>query len=169
MVLARSGSRLHSAANLRSNARSAPMRASISSCGASDGQEEPPQSPAPVRYNRRTAASHLWACRAKTHSRGCGALHVAQIFHLPFAACSHPMKEGTPIAEAQGRHRRGLKDDGRRVQAAFRVGRVSVGFLWGIDFPWSTKCLIFLVGVAGFEPATPSSRTMCATRLRYTP
>ena len=29
--------------------------------------------------------------------------------------------------------------------------------------------LIFLVGVAGFEPATPSSRTMCATRLRYTP
>jgi hypothetical protein len=26
-----------------------------------------------------------------------------------------------------------------------------------------------LVGVAGFEPATPSSRTWCATRLRYTP
>ena len=26
-----------------------------------------------------------------------------------------------------------------------------------------------LVGVAGFEPATPSSRTTCATRLRYTP
>src|SRR5438093_11313687 len=26
-----------------------------------------------------------------------------------------------------------------------------------------------LVGVAGFEPATPSSRTRCATRLRYTP
>jgi hypothetical protein len=28
---------------------------------------------------------------------------------------------------------------------------------------------IVLVGVAGFEPATPSSRTRCATRLRYTP
>ena len=27
----------------------------------------------------------------------------------------------------------------------------------------------FLVGVAGFEPATPTSRTWCATRLRYTP
>src|SRR5215211_9519632 len=26
-----------------------------------------------------------------------------------------------------------------------------------------------MVGVAGFEPATPSSRTRCATRLRYTP
>src|ERR1700730_270103 len=26
-----------------------------------------------------------------------------------------------------------------------------------------------LVGVAGFEPATPPSRTRCATRLRYTP
>src|SRR5262249_13088254 len=26
-----------------------------------------------------------------------------------------------------------------------------------------------LVGVAGFDPATPSSRTRCATRLRYTP
>jgi hypothetical protein len=31
------------------------------------------------------------------------------------------------------------------------------------------KPLKILVGVAGFEPATPSSRTMCATRLRYTP
>src|SRR5215813_13625688 len=30
-------------------------------------------------------------------------------------------------------------------------------------------CLKNLVGVAGFEPATPSSRTRCATRLRYTP
>ncbi len=28
---------------------------------------------------------------------------------------------------------------------------------------------VFLVGVAGFEPATPTSRTWCATRLRYTP
>ena len=27
----------------------------------------------------------------------------------------------------------------------------------------------YLVGVAGFEPATPTSRTWCATRLRYTP
>ena len=26
----------------------------------------------------------------------------------------------------------------------------------------------FLVEVTGFEPATPSSRTMCATKLRYT-
>jgi hypothetical protein len=33
----------------------------------------------------------------------------------------------------------------------------------------NAKSLILLVGVAGFEPATPSSRTMCATRLRYTP
>src|SRR5690606_25625687 len=32
-----------------------------------------------------------------------------------------------------------------------------------------SKALILLVGVAGFEPATPSSRTRCATRLRYTP
>jgi hypothetical protein len=26
-----------------------------------------------------------------------------------------------------------------------------------------------MVGAAGFEPATPSSRTRCATRLRYAP
>src|SRR5262245_30032935 len=26
-----------------------------------------------------------------------------------------------------------------------------------------------MVGVTGFEPATPTSRTWCATRLRYTP
>ncbi|CDX18700.1 hypothetical protein MPLB_1730004 [Mesorhizobium sp. ORS 3324] len=44
-------------------------------------------------------------------------------------------------------------------------------FLWG--YLWGSgnvaNPLFFLVGVAGFEPATPSSRTMCATRLRYTP
>ena len=28
---------------------------------------------------------------------------------------------------------------------------------------------LLVVGVAGFEPATPSSRTRCATRLRHTP
>ena len=32
-----------------------------------------------------------------------------------------------------------------------------------------TDPLILLVGVRGFEPPTPSSRTRCATRLRYTP
>ena len=31
------------------------------------------------------------------------------------------------------------------------------------------RYLVRMVGVAGFEPATPSSRTRCATRLRYTP
>src|SRR4029079_8670028 len=31
------------------------------------------------------------------------------------------------------------------------------------------KNICNLVGVAGFEPATPTSRTWCATRLRYTP
>ncbi len=31
------------------------------------------------------------------------------------------------------------------------------------------KLLSYLVGVRGFEPPTPSSRTRCATRLRYTP
>ncbi len=33
----------------------------------------------------------------------------------------------------------------------------------------SRKPLILLVGAAGFEPATPWSRTKCATRLRYAP
>ncbi len=31
------------------------------------------------------------------------------------------------------------------------------------------KPLLDLVGVRGFEPPTPSSRTKCATKLRYTP
>jgi hypothetical protein len=38
-----------------------------------------------------------------------------------------------------------------------------------LDFNFSAKSLRRLVGVRGFEPPTPSSRTMCATRLRYTP
>jgi hypothetical protein len=32
-----------------------------------------------------------------------------------------------------------------------------------------SQLIKLLVGVRGFEPPTPSSRTMCATRLRYTP
>jgi L-threonylcarbamoyladenylate synthase len=35
-----------------------------------------------------------------------------------------------------------------------------------LDF---TKYLILLVGVAGFEPATPASRTQCSTGLSHTP
>src|SRR5437870_4473717 len=31
------------------------------------------------------------------------------------------------------------------------------------------RCRENLVGVAGFEPATPSSRTRCSTRLSHTP
>src|SRR5262245_35694301 len=38
-----------------------------------------------------------------------------------------------------------------------------------ISGPVTILCVEKLVGVAGFEPATPSSRTRCATRLRYTP
>src|SRR5437763_16503479 len=38
-----------------------------------------------------------------------------------------------------------------------------------ISGPVSDRVCGKLVGVAGFEPATPSSRTRCATRLRYTP
>jgi hypothetical protein len=36
-------------------------------------------------------------------------------------------------------------------------------------FSGSDKLLKTLVGVAGFEPATPSSRTRCSTRLSHTP
>src|SRR6266568_241067 len=44
-----------------------------------------------------------------------------------------------------------------------------VGQPVGVTIAYFQKALILLVGVAGFEPATPSSRTRCATRLRYTP
>jgi hypothetical protein len=37
-----------------------------------------------------------------------------------------------------------------------------------ISGPLTIHALRKLVGVAGFEPATPSSRTRCATRLPYT-
>ena len=33
----------------------------------------------------------------------------------------------------------------------------------------SNRRSVDLVGVRGFEPPTPTSRTWCATRLRYTP
>ena len=34
---------------------------------------------------------------------------------------------------------------------------------------WATPALFVMVGVAGFEPATPCSQGRCATELRYTP
>ena len=43
-----------------------------------------------------------------------------------------------------------------------------IAFLW-VSGDTDIQVSVFLVGVAGFEPATPSSRTRCATRLRYTP
>ena len=35
--------------------------------------------------------------------------------------------------------------------------------------PWAARAGVVMVGARGFEPPTPSSRTMCATRLRYAP
>ena len=34
---------------------------------------------------------------------------------------------------------------------------------------WATPAYLSMVGVAGFEPATPCSQGRCATELRYTP
>ena len=56
----------------------------------------------------------------------------------------------------------------RRVPyACQRRSRCSCGLWWGRVSPCGPFGI--LVGVAGFEPATPTSRTWCATRLRYTP
>ena len=37
------------------------------------------------------------------------------------------------------------------------------------DVGEATDCVLYLVGVQGFEPWTPWSQTRCATRLRHTP
>jgi hypothetical protein len=42
-------------------------------------------------------------------------------------------------------------------------------FAYQLIFGFAYNSLILLVGVRGFEPPAPSSRTRCATRLRYTP
>src|SRR5262249_46576124 len=43
------------------------------------------------------------------------------------------------------------------------------GFRSPYHSPQAMCCVRKLVGVAGFEPATPSSRTRCSTRLSHTP
>jgi hypothetical protein len=58
---------------------------------------------------------------------------------------------GSPVCEAVTIKPTGLYDAGRPRRAIF------------------AKLLECLVGVAGFEPATPSSRTRCSTRLSHTP
>ena len=60
-----------------------------------------------------------------------------------------------------------------RLGDARNKTRLSVGVSFRQSFRGGmgrvTDPLILLVGVRGFEPPTPSSRTRCATRLRYTP
>src|SRR5687768_5700215 len=54
------------------------------------------------------------------------------------------------------------EDDARLLAASLRILRsLYSSLLWHVSLK--------MVGVAGFEPATPTSRTWCATRLRYTP
>lgn len=45
----------------------------------------------------------------------------------------------------------------------------TVGISTGRRNSGSANLLKYMVGVAGFEPATPSSRTRCSTRLSHTP
>ena len=76
----------------------------------------------------------------------------------------------------RGRADRPRKSGSQEPGCSKRKGRSCsvLVFICSAD-SYSTTCggsgLLFgnLVGVAGFEPATPSSRTRCATRLRYTP
>ena len=80
----------------------------------------------------------------------------------------------------RGRADRPRKSGSQEPGCSKRKGRSCsvLVFICGSD-SYSATCgaicggsgLLFgnLVGVAGFEPATPSSRTRCATRLRYTP
>src|SRR4051812_417431 len=48
-------------------------------------------------------------------------------------------------------------------------GSHSSGMVLGVVIRGSKKYLNLLVGVAGFEPATPASRTQCSTGLSHTP
>ena len=84
--------------------------------------------------------------------------------------------EAAMRSRQRGRADRPRKSGSQEPGCSKRKGRSCsvLVFICGAD-SYSTTCggsgLLFgnLVGVAGFEPATPSSRTRCATRLRYTP
>ena len=72
-----------------------------------------------------------------------------------------------------GHHHPDYMKDAADALSRGRTGRLNRWpFRWSNEVRFGKSCakpLEFLVGVAGFEPATPSSRTKCATRLRYTP
>lgn len=49
---------------------------------------------------------------------------------------------------------------------------IARGILRGVEIApnrMAANSLILMVGVAGFEPATPASRTQCSTGLSHTP
>jgi hypothetical protein len=56
--------------------------------------------------------------------------------------------------------------DGETVRA-FCVQMGQKGAVW--NFRETGQAVEILVGVAGFEPATPASRTQCSTGLSHTP
>jgi hypothetical protein len=59
-------------------------------------------------------------------------------------------------------------DRGARFATGGRLVERQHGVSFPISGPVASAVSRKLVGVAGFEPATPTSRTWCATRLRYT-
>src|SRR5688572_4061733 len=67
----------------------------------------------------------------------------------------------------------GADGAGASVSGLGRNSQSADGELWGLMGRRAGLTVevaaSLLVGVAGFEPAAPTSRTWCATRLRYTP
>src|SRR5690606_18625894 len=95
-------------------------------------------------------------------------LHRKRILRRPRpAAPGQAAGDGAagPIAGSQSRSR-GRGGIARKALLIFCEGIVwgDPGMIAGEELPWMK-----MVGETGFEPATPSSRTRCATRLRYSP
>jgi hypothetical protein len=98
----------------------------------------------PARQSRSRIARTVWGGRGIRTNEPRLLIHSRRLTLLPSA-------NREALAKREQR-----RDRGECFRSPYRSPRVS--------------CVVRkLVGVAGFEPATPSSRTRCATRLRYTP
>jgi transposase InsO family protein len=89
------------------------------------------------------------------------------IYWLRLGICIERIKPGCP--QQNGRHERmhlTLKKEATKP-ASFNLIQQQERFE-NFSEVYNTS-ILRVVGVAGFEPATPSSRRKCATRLRYTP
>ena len=128
-----------------------------------------------------SAANSQAPCQRRRRARAAPEIASAHPRRVRDAPCASKQCYATPVPDSPNIRRRRACAENWPAAPSSRTTKI-VPWLMGSGAAQVREANTFrrgnrreaiseavLVGVAGFEPATPSSRTRCATRLRYTP